>query len=178
MQPRTLKSIQQQTSPHRIRGSGHADSSGGSDPPDLQPKPAGATALCFWKPEADAATSPTWTRSQALDSLHTRRAIFSVSLFTTSAASTNMTDDKVPLEPPPSYESAAEHTTGAKSLPIRPGGPKAPLPLDLPALNKLRGGRVILASASPRRQQLLAQASLYPSVDAHTLTDALSDWPH
>lgn len=58
--------------------------------------------------------------------------------------------------PPPSYEDAAiQH--GA--LPSRAATSKArgPVPLDLPILNELRGKRVILASASPRRKQLLAQ---------------------
>jgi len=39
-----------------------------------------------------------------------------------------------------------------------PPGP--PPPLSLPALNQLRGSRVVLASASPRRRQLLAQIGL------------------
>lgn len=63
---------------------------------------------------------------------------------------------EVPSEAPPSYDAAAiQHG----SLPIRPAG-KAPLrifPLDIPVLNQLKGKRVILASASPRRKQLLAQ---------------------
>ncbi|KAL9022182.1 MAG: hypothetical protein Q9185_000582 [Variospora sp. 1 TL-2023] len=37
---------------------------------------------------------------------------------------------------------------------------RAPLPLDLPALSSIRDRRVILASASPRRRQLLAQIGL------------------
>ncbi|KAI4154418.1 MAG: hypothetical protein LQ341_000372 [Variospora aurantia] len=37
---------------------------------------------------------------------------------------------------------------------------RAPLPLDLPALTSIRDRRVILASASPRRRQLLAQIGL------------------
>jgi hypothetical protein len=76
----------------------------------------------------------------------------------------NMADDKkVPLlaeqpkEPPPTYEAAAiQH--GA--LPARTGPskplPRGPFPLDIPVLNQLRGQRVILASASPRRKQILA----------------------
>jgi hypothetical protein len=58
--------------------------------------------------------------------------------------------------PPPSYEdAAAQHS----ALPARPppGKLRAPLPLDIPVLNQLRGKRIILASASPRRKQLLAQ---------------------
>jgi predicted house-cleaning NTP pyrophosphatase (Maf/HAM1 superfamily) len=63
--------------------------------------------------------------------------------------------------PPPSYEdAAAQH--GA--LPARPppGKLRAPLPLDIPVLNQLRGKRIILASASPRRKQLLAQVDDKP----------------
>lgn len=59
-----------------------------------------------------------------------------------------------PAEPPPSYETAAK--------PIPPRGPslRAPLPLHLPLITSLRDKRCILASASPRRRQLLAQ--VYP----------------
>ncbi|USW53782.1 Putative nucleoside triphosphate pyrophosphatase Maf-like protein [Septoria linicola] len=71
-----------------------------------------------------------------------------------------MADEKTPLEPPPAYDG-----TGGVAVPTpaqqRPaGGPRAPLPLNLPALNMIRGKRVILASASPRRRQLLAQIGL------------------
>ncbi|KAI9682311.1 MAG: hypothetical protein M1817_000365 [Caeruleum heppii] len=62
-----------------------------------------------------------------------------------------------PADPPPSYESAAQATT---TEPPRSSHPRGPLPLDLPTLNRLRGQRVILASASPRRRQLLAQIGL------------------
>ncbi|KAL8923825.1 MAG: hypothetical protein Q9208_004386 [Pyrenodesmia sp. 3 TL-2023] len=62
------------------------------------------------------------------------------------------------IEPPPSYETTA-------SVPTNPPGarstlPRMPLPLELPALTSIRGRRVILASASPRRRQLLAQIGL------------------
>jgi len=67
----------------------------------------------------------------------------------------SMTDTKympAPTEPPPSYETAAQPT------PPKPAPPsRAPLPLDLPVINSLRGKRCILASASPRRKQLLSQ---------------------
>lgn len=58
----------------------------------------------------------------------------------------------------PKYEAAAvEH--GA--LPSRPAGskpplPRGPFPLDIPILAQLKGKRVVLASASPRRKQILA----------------------
>jgi hypothetical protein len=59
---------------------------------------------------------------------------------------------------PPAYEAAAlEH--GVRSGPPTPGSkplPRGPFPLDIPVLNQLRGKRVILASASPRRKQILS----------------------
>jgi len=77
-----------------------------------------------------------------------------------------MTDEKHPLEEPPSYDDAsaplvppAEKSNAGPQAPLR-RGPGPPRPLDLPALNELRGKRVILASASPRRRQLLAQIGL------------------
>jgi len=79
-------------------------------------------------------------------------------------ATTIMSDLKsqpTPYEPPPSYEAAAQPSAPSPNL-STPGKPllRAPLPLDLPVLNALRGKRVILASASPRRKQLLAQIGL------------------
>ncbi|KAK5121200.1 hypothetical protein LTR85_005684 [Meristemomyces frigidus] len=73
-----------------------------------------------------------------------------------------MSDQKIPLEAPPSYDDAAQplvQPATTTQAPPRPG-PRLPLPLDLPALNIIRGKRVILASASPRRRQLLAQIGL------------------
>jgi septum formation protein len=64
----------------------------------------------------------------------------------------------VPSEPPPSYE--ATPLKPASSPPPRIGALRPPPPLDLPALNLLRGRRTILASASPRRRQLLASIGL------------------
>ncbi|CAN9106831.1 Maf-domain-containing protein [Alternaria alternata] len=71
----------------------------------------------------------------------------------------------LPSEPPPSYEDARKsplpHNRSASGVPLGkrpPPGP--PPPLNLPALNELRGSRVVLASASPRRRQLLAQIGL------------------
>lgn len=61
-----------------------------------------------------------------------------------------------PSEPPPSYEKAAAPQAGLSSKPPLRG----PLPLELPVLVSLRGKRVILASASPRRKQLLSQIGL------------------
>jgi septum formation protein len=74
-----------------------------------------------------------------------------------------------PKEPPPSYESTTQ--------PKQP--PRGPIPLELPALIRLRGQRVILASASPRRRALLAQVGLkdieiIPSSFAEDLSKSLS----
>jgi septum formation protein len=63
--------------------------------------------------------------------------------------------EDVPAQPPPSYD-VSQAQIAHPPLPISRG----PVPLDLPALSKLRGRRVILASASPRRRQLLAQIGL------------------
>ncbi|KAI4953421.1 hypothetical protein J4E91_002268 [Alternaria rosae] len=71
----------------------------------------------------------------------------------------------LPSDPPPSYEDARKSPipqnksgSGAPLTKRPPPGP--PPPLSLPALNELRGSRVVLASASPRRRQLLAQIGL------------------
>ncbi|KAL9138053.1 MAG: hypothetical protein Q9175_000751 [Cornicularia normoerica] len=73
-----------------------------------------------------------------------------------------MTDAKyayapAPAEPPPSYDTAAQ-PPAVKPPPPPPS--RLPLPLNLPLINSLRDRRVILASASPRRKQLLAQIGL------------------
>jgi len=81
-----------------------------------------------------------------------------------------MAEEKVGLlsseEPkgnPPSYDNTAIPPHG--ELPVRsthqrqPSGrmlPRGPLPLELPVLNHLKDKRVILASASPRRRQILS----------------------
>ena len=67
---------------------------------------------------------------------------------------------------PPSYDNAAiQHG----ELPIRPTHqrqpsgrmlPRGPFPLELPVLNNLKGKRVVLASASPRRKQILSQVGV------------------
>lgn len=71
------------------------------------------------------------------------------------------------LDDPPSYDASSEtkststvtatNGTVATSLPRRL---RPPPPLELPALSAVRNKRVILASASPRRKQLLAQIGL------------------
>ena len=89
-----------------------------------------------------------------------------------------MSDIKKPIEPsddPPSYEALS--IPAQSTIPLLPSSPnnsshparrtsnRLPLrplpPLDLPALNLVRGKRVILASASPRRKALLAQIGLH-----------------
>jgi hypothetical protein len=66
-----------------------------------------------------------------------------------------------PKASPPSYEVAAtqHEALPARNGPPTPGSkplPRGPFPLDIPVLNQLRGKRVILASASPRRKQILS----------------------
>ncbi|KAM5444953.1 hypothetical protein MferCBS31731_000409 [Microsporum ferrugineum] len=72
------------------------------------------------------------------------------------AGPSNMSDQKtdIPSDPPPSYE--ASHPA-SKSLP-------KPLPPSLPVLVTLRKKRVILASASPRRKQIIAYLGL-PNIE-------------
>ena len=92
-----------------------------------------------------------------------------------------MVDTKIaetPTEPPPLYESAAAQQPAQNAPRLR-----APLPLDLPALRALRGRRVVLASASPRRKQLLAQIGLaqvdvVPSTFAEDLSKMLSPFEY
>jgi hypothetical protein len=93
----------------------------------------------------------------------------------------------IPVEDPPNYDkAAAEHG----ELPIRKPGavsgaggktlPRGPFPLDIPVLTHLRGKRVILASASPRRKQILSIVCYHPShasclaVEDEVLTQRIS----
>ncbi|EMD85551.1 hypothetical protein COCC4DRAFT_179886 [Bipolaris maydis ATCC 48331] len=71
----------------------------------------------------------------------------------------------LPSDPPPSYEDArksplAHNRSASGAAPGKRPPPGPPPPLSLPALNQLRGSRVVLASKSPRRRQLLAQLGL------------------
>lgn len=61
----------------------------------------------------------------------------------------------VPSDPVPDYiQNAREHGIKLRqSAPVK----KGPLPFELPIISHLKGKRVILASASPRRKALLAQ---------------------
>ncbi|KAF1955231.1 Maf-domain-containing protein [Byssothecium circinans] len=75
---------------------------------------------------------------------------------------------QTPSDPPPSYEEARSripppvntHNRALSESQRSPRRPPPQQPLDTPALNELRGKRVILASASPRRKQLLALLGL------------------
>ena len=73
-----------------------------------------------------------------------------------------------PSDPPPSYTPGAllipdVPSPNTTELPIRRPSARRPLPpLDMPFLTPLRSSRVILASASPRRLQLLSQLGLRP----------------
>ncbi|KAF2139987.1 uncharacterized protein K452DRAFT_274616 [Aplosporella prunicola CBS 121167] len=83
---------------------------------------------------------------------------------------------------PPSYDSINKRASVSSFSPRAPG-PRAPMPLSLDALNELRGKRVILASASPRRRQLLAQIGLtnvevVPSTFAEDLSKAMTPFEY
>ncbi|KAF1971574.1 Maf-domain-containing protein [Bimuria novae-zelandiae CBS 107.79] len=85
-----------------------------------------------------------------------------------------------PSDPPPSYE---ELHRKALLSPRRPPGPPPLLPLDIPALNLLRNRRVVLASASPRRKQLLSilglkQVEIVPSTFKEDLPKTLSPYEY
>ncbi|OAL47328.1 Maf-domain-containing protein [Pyrenochaeta sp. DS3sAY3a] len=93
-----------------------------------------------------------------------------------------MSDKLIPSEPPPSYEDVRRSPAPDSKSPLGPPGarrpPPGPSPLNLPALNELRKQRVVLASKSPRRRQLLAQLGLHkidivPSTFAEDLPHAL-----
>ncbi|KAL7266100.1 hypothetical protein RUND412_011367 [Rhizina undulata] len=72
-------------------------------------------------------------------------------------ANVTVNSSRVPSNPPPPYEASGGDGGGKKPRPISMAPRR---PLDLPSLNLLRGKRVILASASPRRRQLLSQIGL------------------
>jgi septum formation protein len=86
-----------------------------------------------------------------------------------------------PLDPPPSYDAVSKPPSSPQppvKLPIRP-----PPPLELPALTLVRNKRIILASASPRRRQLLASIGLtnleiLPSSFAEDLPKTLSPYEY
>jgi hypothetical protein len=69
-------------------------------------------------------------------------------------------DSGEPKGAPPAYDAAAIEHGDLPTRKAAPAGskplPRGPFPLDIPVLNQLRGKRVILASASPRRKQIFS----------------------
>lgn len=92
----------------------------------------------------------------------------------------------LPTDAPPSYETVSVPSKESQPRPaagVPPRQLRPPPPLDLPALNVLRGKRVILASASPRRKALLAQIGLtnvevIPSKFEENLSKSLSPFEY
>ncbi|OQV04432.1 hypothetical protein CLAIMM_09315 [Cladophialophora immunda] len=74
-------------------------------------------------------------------------------------------ENGVPTDNPPSYEALSIPPSTGVQAPAAPPPGRRPLrpppPLELPALSLLRNKRIILASQSPRRKQLLAQIGLH-----------------
>ncbi|PGH12061.1 septum formation protein Maf [Polytolypa hystricis UAMH7299] len=86
-------------------------------------------------------------------------------------------DTTSPTSPPPSYEQASTRTT-TTTTPL----PRPP-PLALPALASLRTKRVILASASPRRKQIISflglpNVEIIPSNTAENFPKSLSPFEY
>ncbi|OAG00838.1 Maf-domain-containing protein, partial [Paraphaeosphaeria sporulosa] len=100
-----------------------------------------------------------------------------------------------PADPPPSYDELRNMPTPVHASttpnaapepsrsPRRPPGPPPLLPLDVPALTQLRHKRVVLASASPRRKQLLSilglkYVEIVPSTFKEDLPKSLSPYEY
>lgn len=86
-------------------------------------------------------------------------------------------NDTEPIDAPPAYEAAPATTTTTAPAPApatRQPLPRPP-PLSLPFLNDLRTKRVILASASPRRRQILSLLGL-PNIEIIPSTEP-EDFP-
>lgn len=83
-------------------------------------------------------------------------------------------NDPEPIDAPPAYEAAPATTTTAPAPATRQPLPRPP-PLSLPFLNDLRTKRVILASASPRRRQILSLLGL-PNIEIIPSTEP-EDFP-
>ncbi|KAG8533826.1 uncharacterized protein KY384_001567 [Bacidia gigantensis] len=86
----------------------------------------------------------------------------------------------IPGDLPPSYDAASADT---KKSPPKAPLLRAPLPLNLPLISSLKDKRVILASASPRRKQLLAQIGfskieILPSTLPENLPKSLSPFEY
>ncbi|KAF2638367.1 Maf/Ham1 [Massarina eburnea CBS 473.64] len=99
--------------------------------------------------------------------------------------------ESLPSEPPPSYEEARTRiappaNSHGRTLSENVRASRRPppqQPLDIPALNELRGKRVILASASPRRRQLLgllglANVEIIPSDFAENLPKSMTPYEY
>lgn len=88
---------------------------------------------------------------------------------------TNLLDHvEDPIDPPPAYD---------PPKPSRGAPLPRPPPLSLPVLNDLRGKRVILASQSPRRRQILAflglpNVEIIPSNADEDLPKTLTPWEY
>lgn len=74
-----------------------------------------------------------------------------------SDSKTNLISNSEPIDPPPAYVPSKPTTTRGTPLPRPP-------PLSLPVLNALRTKRVILASQSPRRRQIISYLGL-PNIE-------------
>ncbi|KAF4943207.1 hypothetical protein F66182_18794, partial [Fusarium sp. NRRL 66182] len=80
------------------------------------------------------------------------------------------------LPDPPTYEDATATTATTTITTItRPNQPRPPFPLALPILNQLRTKRVILASQSPRRKQIMSYLGL-PNLEIIPCTEP-EDFP-
>ncbi|KAJ5259414.1 dTTP/UTP pyrophosphatase [Penicillium angulare] len=76
-----------------------------------------------------------------------------------STSKTNLLDDEDPIGPPPAYDPSTKTAPPPRAIPL----PRPP-PLSLPVLNSLRSKRVILASQSPRRKQIISFLGL-PNIE-------------
>jgi septum formation protein len=74
-----------------------------------------------------------------------------------SDSKANLLSNSEPIDPPPAYDPPKPTTTRGTPLPRPP-------PLSLPVLNALRTKRVILASQSPRRRQIISYLGL-PNIE-------------
>lgn len=76
-----------------------------------------------------------------------------------STSKTNLLSDEDPIDSPPAYEPTSKPAPSNRGAPL----PRPP-PLSLPVLNDLRSKRVILASQSPRRRQIISFLGL-PNIE-------------
>ncbi|KZZ86811.1 septum formation protein Maf [Ascosphaera apis ARSEF 7405] len=91
---------------------------------------------------------------------------------------------KPPVDPPPSYEASSASASSTSAPPqVKPPLLPRPPPLELPSLADLRSKRVILASSSPRRKQILSHLGLpnietIPSTVPENFPKTLSPWEY